>query len=111
MEIDVGAASVTSEKVRIETISGHLDGIFNQDETPGTTRRERPWNTHSRLRAQLGAKLAKGIWVYGGATFNVLAKETDHPVLIRPRGDYAKRVNDNVEMWPGFMAGIRFGRS
>ena len=93
-EIDAGAMGVTTEK---DEIRANLS--------------DRPYNIHSRMRGMVGIKLAPGVWIYGGASFNVLYHDTDHPVLIRPRGDYAKRTGDHVLMWPGFLGGIRFGRS
>ena len=106
-ELDAGAMFVTTEKQELH-VRAPLPGLTYP---AGTYRRERPWNVHSRMRGMAGLQLAPGVWLYGGLSFNVVAKENEDPVLIRPRGDYAKRVNDNVEMWPGFLVGIRFGRS
>jgi hypothetical protein len=100
-EIDAGATMITTEKAEFHMRTSSSGNIYE----------ERPWNVHSRLRGMAGIKLTRGAWLYGGISFNVLSKKDDAPVLLRPRGDYAKRLNDNIQMWPGFLGGIRFGRS
>ncbi|HAA77787.1 TPA: hypothetical protein DCE37_21990 [Candidatus Latescibacteria bacterium] len=77
-------------------ITSDVDALYNRTDSLGNAYRERPWNVHSRLRTMVGARLAREVWLYGGLSFSVLTKEDDDPVLIRPRGDYAKHLNNQV---------------
>lgn len=66
-------------------------------------------NFLSRLRLLGGYELSPGFSLFGGVSFNLLYMKDD-PALVSPWRGYDSQFKKDYSAWPGFFAGIRYGR-
>ena len=77
-------------------------GLWNDD-------LENNWMTVAKMRAIVGVAVARHLEFFAGGTFNVLvADQADSDVEFAPWSVYEHTSDDVfVQMWPGFVGGIR----
>jgi hypothetical protein len=88
--------------IDLNQFSLHAD----QDVFPGKWRDD---NQLFRLRAQASRRIAPGLAALAGVSVNLLHTDGG-PALVSPWGDYAAEWDHDLRFWPGFYAGLSYGR-